>query len=171
MGDPKKPRKKYTSPKMRWQKERFEKELALVGKYGLRNKKEVWHLQTMLSKFRARARKLLSLEEEEEKEVGMKELNSRLSKLGLISESAKIDDILSLSIQDILERRLQTIVLNKGLAKTIHQARQFITHGHIAINGRKITSPGHLVLKSEEISINYSPKSALSSPEHPIRSK
>ncbi|MFX0134242.1 MAG: 30S ribosomal protein S4 [Candidatus Hodarchaeota archaeon] len=168
MGDPKKHRKKYSKPSNKWQKERLEKELNLVGKYGLRNKKEIWILQTMLSKFRGRARILLSLSEEE-RELGIKELSARLNKMGLLPESSKIDDILRLTIEDILERRLQTIVFNLGLATTIYHSRQLITHGHIAIGGRKITSPGHLVLRNEEQNINYSPNSAYINPDHPMR--
>ena len=90
MGDPKKNRRKYSKPRNKWQKERIEKELTLLGKYGLRNKKEIWILQTMLSKFRGRARELLSLSEEE-MELGIKELSGRLHKMGLLPENAKID--------------------------------------------------------------------------------
>ncbi|MCQ4335807.1 MAG: 30S ribosomal protein S4, partial [Sulfolobales archaeon] len=55
--------------------------------------------------------------------------------------------------------RLQTIVFKKGLARTIHQARQLIVHGHIAIGGRRVTSPGYIVKKSEEDLIDFYPTS------------
>ncbi|MFX1452051.1 MAG: 30S ribosomal protein S4 [Promethearchaeota archaeon] len=168
MGDPKKHRRKYSKPRNKWQKERIEKELTLLGKYGLRNKKEIWILQTMLSKFRGRARELLSLSEEE-MEIGIKELSGRLHKMGLLPENAKIDDILRLTIEDILERRLQTMVFNLGLAMTIYHARQLITHGHISIGGRRTTSPGHLCSRIEEKNINYSPNSSYTNPDHPMR--
>ena len=80
-----------------------------------------------------------------------------------------LDDVLDLTIESILERRLQTLVFRKGLAKTIHQSRQLITHGHIAINGKKFFSPSYIVPKNEEDKINYAPTSPLISPEHPIR--
>ncbi|NVM02413.1 MAG: 30S ribosomal protein S4 [Candidatus Helarchaeota archaeon] len=168
MGDPKKHRKKYSKPRNKWQKERLEKELNLLGKYGLRNKKEIWRLQSMVSKYRGRARKLLSLTEEE-RDLVMKELNSRLNKIGLLPETANVEDILRLTIEDILERRLQTMVFNLGLAVTIYHSRQLITHGHIAIAGQKVTSPGHLVKRREEKSINYSSNSPYSNPDHPMR--
>ena len=59
----------------------------------------------------------------------------------------------------MLERRLQTIVWKKGLARTIYQARQLIVHGHIAIAGRRVTSPGYLVSREEEDRIDYAPGS------------
>jgi small subunit ribosomal protein S4 len=80
-----------------------------------------------------------------------------------------LDDVLDLSINDILERRLQTIVFNKGLTKSIHQARQLITHGHITIHGQRITSPSYLVLKDEEATVAYTPTSRLANPDHPLR--
>ena len=58
-----------------------------------------------------------------------------------------------------MERRLQTIVYKKGLAKTIHHARQLIVHGHIAINGRRVTSPGYIVRRDEEEMVDYAPTS------------
>jgi small subunit ribosomal protein S4 len=80
-----------------------------------------------------------------------------------------LDDVLDLTINDILERRLQTVVFNKGLTKSIHQARQLITHGHISIGGKKVTAPSYLVLRDEEAQIAYAPTSGIASPEHPMR--
>ena len=57
--------------------------------------------------------------------------------------------MLGLGIENLLEKRLQTIVWRKDMAKTIKQARQFITHGHIAINGRKVDAPNYLVKTAE----------------------
>lgn len=53
-------------------------------------------------------------------------------------------------MRDILERRLQTIVYRKGLARTIHQARQLITHKKIEVGGRIVSAPGYLVQREEE---------------------
>ena len=66
-----------------------------------------------------------------------------------------LDDILSLTVRDFLERRLQTLVFRKGLAKTPKQARQLIVHGFIAVNGIKQVSPGRLVRADEEDKITY----------------
>lgn len=158
MGDPKKPRKKWQGPKHPWIKERLLRELELVGRYGLKNKKELWIAETMARKLRHRARGLLALPEEE-REVAMRALLNRLYEMGLVEKDATLDDILGLTAAHILERRLQTIVYKKGLAKTIHQARQLIVHGHIAIGGRRVTSPGYLVRRDEEDLIDYAPGS------------
>ncbi|RLI42638.1 30S ribosomal protein S4 [Candidatus Bathyarchaeota archaeon] len=168
MGDPKKQRKKYEAPRFPWRTDVLQEELKLLGQYGLRNKRELWRHKTTLSKFRGTARSLLgkSVEEREKME---KELLTKLKKLGILRETAVLDDVLDLGIEDILERRLQTIVFRKGLAKSIHQARQLITHGHIAIGNRRVTVPSYLVAKKEENQITYASKSPLTNPSHPIR--
>ncbi|RLI22344.1 30S ribosomal protein S4 [Candidatus Bathyarchaeota archaeon] len=168
MGDPKKQRKKYEATKFTWRTDVLQEELKLLGQYGLRNKRELWRHKTTLSKFRGIARSLLgkSVEEREKME---KELLTKLKKLGILRETAVLDDVLDLGIEDILERRLQTIVFRKGLAKSIHQARQLITHGHIAIGNRRVTVPSYLVAKEEENQITYASKSPLTNPSHPIR--
>ncbi len=158
MGDPRKPRKKWEGPGHPWRKERLLQEMKLVGEYGLRNKRELWIAQTLVRKFRHQARALLAVPREirEERE---RALLHRLYELGLLPENATLDDVLSLTTEDILERRLQTIVYRKGLAKTIYQARQLIVHGHIAIGGRRVTAPGYLVRRDEEDLIDYAPTS------------
>ena len=160
MGDPKKPRKKWIGPKHPWRKEVLEEEMILMGKYGLRNKRELWIAKTIAREFRHRARALLALPEEERK-VQEKALLSKLYHLGVLPEGATLDDVLGLTAEHILKRRLQTIVYEKGLARTIYQARQFIVHGHIAIAGRRVTSPGYLVSKEEEEFIDFYPTSPL----------
>jgi len=155
MGDPKKPRKTWERPGHPWIKERLIEEMELVGQYGLRNKRELWKAQTLLRRIRNKAKALLSLPEEERR-ARERSLVKFLYNLGLLSsENASVDDILSLTVKDVLERRLQTIVYRKGLAKTIHQARQLIVHGHIAIAGRRVRSPGRLVTREEEPLVDY----------------
>jgi len=89
-----------------------------------------------------------------------KPLIRRLYNMGLLpSEDATLDDILNLRVEDILERRLQTIVYRKGLASSIYHARQLIVHGHIAVDSRRVRSPGHLVSRWEEEKIGYYPLS------------
>jgi small subunit ribosomal protein S4 len=161
MGDPKKPRKKWIKPGHPWIKERLIQEMELVGTYGLRNKRELWIAQTLLRRIRERAKALLSLPPEV-RVVRERELIKKLYRMGLLeSEGATIDEVLGLGVEHILERRLQTIVFRKGLAKTIHQARQLIVHGHISIAGRRVRSPGYLVSKTEEESIEITPTSPL----------
>jgi small subunit ribosomal protein S4 len=45
----------------------------------------------------------------------------------------------------LLERRLDSVVLNSGLAHSRANARQMIVHGHIRVNGRRVTAPGQLL--------------------------
>jgi small subunit ribosomal protein S4 len=158
MGDPRKPRKKWEGPKHPWIKERLLKEIQLVGKYGLKNKKELWKAETLARRLRHRARSLLALPEDERAKA-QQILIEKLYKMGLVDRNASLDDILGVTAEHVLERRLQTIVYKKGLAKTIYQARQLIVHGHIAIGGRRVTSPGYLVSRSEEDLVDYAPDS------------
>lgn len=155
MGDPKKPKKKWEGPSHPWRKDVLEEELVLMGRYGLRNKRELWIAKTILRRIRASTRKLLALPQEERARKG-KALIRRLVRAGLLpSEESSLDDVLGLTVEDVLERRLQTIVYRMGLASSLYHARQLIVHGHIAINGRRVRSPGHLVLKDEEDKIGY----------------
>lgn len=168
MGDPKKQRKKFETPRFRWRKDILQEELKLLGQYGLRNKHELWRHKTTLSKARAIARSLISKTPEERAKME-NELLSQLKKKGILQETAVLDNVLDLTIEDILERRLQTIVFRKGLARTAFQARQLITHGHVTIDNRRITIPGYVVPKEEESKIIYSPESAVARQEHPLR--
>lgn len=168
MGDPKKQRKKYATPRFPWRTDALKDELKLLGQYGLRNKHELWRHETMLSKLRGIARSLIG-KSPEEREKTEAEILARLKKLGVLNETAVLDDVLDLTIEDILERRLQTIVFRKGLAKTIYQTRQLITHGHIMIGNRRVTVPSYIVTRNDENQIAYAHKSPFSNPNHPLR--
>ena len=52
-----------------------------------------------------------------------------------------------------LERRLDNIVYRLGFGSSRRQARQFVRHGHITVNGKKVNMPSYLVSKGDEISI------------------
>jgi len=165
MGDPKRIRKKYKTPRQPFEKHRIESDLQLVGKYGLRNKKEIWKHSTMLRNFRANARKLLSLEDES-RQIGERELLGRLQRMGLISKKGNLDDVLSLKVEDFLERRLQTLVFKRGMATTPHHARQMIVHRHIAIGDQIITSPSYFVTPAEESQIRFASDSPFVKASH-----
>jgi small subunit ribosomal protein S4 len=168
VGDPKRQRKKYETPRFRWRKDILQEELKLLGQYGLRNKHELWRHKTMLSKFRGIARSLVGKTAEERTKME-NELLTRLKKLGVLQETAVLDNVLDLAIEDLLERRLQTIVFRKGLTRTVYQSRQLVTHGHVAIGNRRVTVPSYIVSKEEEQQITYAPQSALANPTHPTR--
>jgi len=168
MGDPRKQRKKYETPRFRWRKDILQEELKLLGQYGLRNKHELWRHKTLLSKTRGIARSLIGKTPEERAKME-NELLTRLKKLGILEETAVLDNVLDLSIEDLLERRLQTVVFRKGLTRTIFQSRQLITHGHVNIGKRRVTVPSYIVSKEEENQVMYSPLSALAKEAHPLR--
>jgi len=168
MGDPKKQRRKFETPKFPWRTDTLQGELTILGQYGLRNKRELWRHKTMLSRFRGIARSLLGMPAEERRRLE-DQLISRLHRLGILPETAKLDDVLDLRVEDLLERRLQTVVFRRGLAKSPYQARQLVIHGHIAIGERRVSSPSYLVLKDEEEKIAYAATSPMSNPDHPLR--
>ncbi len=99
------------------------------------------------------------------------ELISHMQRSGLLGPDADIEDVLALKVQAQLERRLQSLVHRKGLARSPKQARQLITHGHIAIGGRRVTIPGYRVNRNEEMQIAYYGKSPFLSDSHPEKSR
>jgi small subunit ribosomal protein S4 len=175
MGYPGKNHKKYETPKRRFEKTRIEDENRLMMEYGLRNKREFWKAQSTLRKYRRAARDLLALKSSvtDEALIARKEdeLLGHLERYGLLSAGAGIGDVLAMKTENELERRLQTLVYRKGLARSPKQARQFITHGHIAVNGRKLTIPGYRVRRSEEAGVTYYGLSPFTDSIHPERER
>ncbi len=154
MGDPRRLRNKIERPKKLWDKDRITHDKQLRTEYGLKKSGEIWMAQTAeLKKYRREARRLLSLSAEE-RERDENKILTKLARLGIMKEG-KIEDVLALEIKDVLERRLQTLVGKKGLARTMNQARQLITHGFIGINGKRVTVPSYLVTVEEEKGIGY----------------
>lgn len=173
MGDPRRFSNKFERPKRLWEMSRLKEEKGLKAEYGLKNMRELWGMNQTLKKARREARRLQSVTEEE-RATRLPELMAKLNKLGVISKEAKLEDVLSLTVRDILERRLQTRVCKRGIAKSMAQARQLITHGFIAVGGRKVSSPSYLVKASEEerislyknIDLSISEKSAEPEKKH-----
>jgi small subunit ribosomal protein S4 len=158
----KRQRKTFARPTKRWDKARIDEEAKLLRDYGLKNKRELWKAKGVISKFRARARKLFG------EETGREELFGKLLKLGISKKEATLDDVLGLTVEAILERRLQTLVLRKGLGQTPIQARQLITHRHIMLGGRVVDVPGYIVTVEEEKTIKYSSSSPVNDKDHPL---
>ena len=168
MGDPKKNRKTYSTPSHPWQKARIDEEVQLSKEYGLKTKKEIWKMNSLLRHYARNAKKFATTTTKQQ-EIEKNQLLKKVQSIGLIKANSELGDILSLSIKDVLERRLQTLLHRKALARSMNQARQFITHGHVKVNGKKITSPSYLVTVDEENSIEFSASSALNNAEHPER--
>ncbi len=154
MGNPKRIRKKYDVPKRPWNKTRIMGEKDLLERYGLASKKELRVMDSVVKKKKDAIKKLLA-ESSEAGAKGKANIINSLNRIGLLSVDASISDVLGLGVTDILERRLQTVVYRLGLAKTPKQARQFILHRFISVNGRRVTIPGYLVRKEEENTIGY----------------
>lgn len=174
MGDPKFSRRKYDTPSHPWQGERIKEERDLVKRYGLKNKRELWKVQSMLRSLRTQSRDLQARlrlgDAQAEKET--KQLLQKCGRLGLLPiEGTTLNDVLSLGVEDILTRRFQTMVFQKGLAYSHNQARQFIVHGHIAIGERKVTVPGYIVTRTDENIITFTEKSPISDDLHPVHPK
>ncbi len=168
MGDPRKSRKSFETPRHPWRKDQLEEELHLVGEYGLRNKRELRRHETDLSQIRGIARTLLGADEEERAPLERQYLTS-LARKGILPESATVDNILDLNVKDIMERRLQTVVFRTGLARSIHQARQFVIHGHISVAGDIVTVPSYTVRRDQESRIAFRQSSPLTNAQHPAR--
>ncbi len=172
MGDPKFSRKKYVRPSSPWEAERIKLENELLKKYGLKNKKELWRTQSVLRRFRQRARILQALVRAGD-EHAMKERDELIQKLGRVGllplEGATLDDVLALDVEAVLSRRLQTLTFVKGLSFTPRQARQFIIHGHISVGGRAVRVPGYLVSREDEPSVVFDERSPISNDLHPAR--
>ena len=160
MGDPKLPRRVWKKPKRPLNYELKMEELKTVGTFGLRTKRELWKTNTELSRIRHQARSLLALRQEvrEEKEPI---LMKSLARIGLVSSDATLDDVLNLNVDNLLARRLQTIVSEKMGFKTPYQARQAVIHGHIMIGDRKIDIPSYTVRVGEEDNIHFTPESKI----------
>jgi len=164
------PRKSYETPIHPWETVRMGEEAEVLKKYGLKNKRELWKTESHLRKYRREARKLLATKSDTSEKEAADILKSLKSK-GMLKEDATLDDVLALTIDDFLERRLQTKVFRQGLATSINQARQLITHGHIAVDGRRVSIPSYIVDKEEEGTISYYAGSPITNELHPVRPK
>ena len=137
-------------------------ELKLAGEYGLRCKREIWRVGYTLGKIRKAARELLTLDEKDPRRLFEgSALIRRLIRLGVLDESkAKLDYVLGLKIEDFLNRRLQTVLVSSGLAKSIHHARVLIRQRHIRVGKQMVDIPSFMVRVSSQAHVDF----ALTSP-------
>jgi len=172
MGDPKFPRRSYDTPSHPWEGQRIKEEQELVRAFGLKNKRELWKAQSILRNFRRQSRELQARLRygEEQAKFESENLLRRCGKMGILPmEGTTLDDVLTLTPETILNRRLQTLVCEKGLASSNKQARQFIVHGHINVDERRVTIPGYIVKRGEEAKIEINTRSPYADDLHPIR--
>ncbi|KAJ2455594.1 ribosomal 40S subunit protein S9B [Coemansia sp. RSA 2336] len=154
--------KTYKVPRNPFQTERLDGELKLCGEYGLRNKREIYRVAYTLSNIRRAARELLKLEKNDPRRLFEgNALIRRLIRIGVLDESkAKLDYVLSLKVEDFLERRLQTQVYKLGLARSIHHARVLIRQRHIRVGKQVVNVPSFVVRLDSQKHIDF----ALTSP-------
>ena len=173
MGDIKNFRRVWKKPKRPLNFDLKMDELKILGTFGLKTKRELWKARTELSRVRNQARTLLALRQDvrEQKEPIL--MNS-LSKVGYVQSDATLDDVLNLEINDLLARRLQTIVQKKFYFKTPYQARQAVSHGHVLIGDQIVNIPSYLVNVDEEDKVKLTSESVfneiLSKPESDLGS-
>ncbi len=115
--------KTFKKPRRPYEKERLDAELKLVGEYGLRNKRELWRVQMVLSKIRNAARVLLTLDEKDPKRIFEgNALMRRMNRYGLLNESQdKLDYVLALTPQVSRRLRRQRRVRSGSSNRTIEQ--------------------------------------------------
>ena len=142
--------KTYSRPKRPFDKIRIEEEAEIKKEFGLKNKKEIWKADARIKSIREKAKKLISADESEKMAFF-----KRLKKIGFKVNS--ISDVLSLDKRDYLKRRLQTFLVNRGIARTPKSARQLITHKKVLVEGNSINSPSYIVPVDLENKISLKP--------------
>lgn len=143
-------RKKSKNPRMSWDSDNISERKNIIRNYGLRRRREILIAQEILRNYRRRARELIAEKDEEKTQA----LLDKLVKLGLLKPGQGLDDVLALTVNDILDRRLQTVVWKLGLATTPRQARQFITHCHVTVSKKIVKSPAYMVPSELESKIS-----------------
>lgn len=172
MGQPKFPRKKYDTPNHPWQGDRIKEENEVAKKFGLKNKREIWKAQSRLRSIRGQARELISRTRNPDDKQAAQEaklLLVRLHREGYVGQDATLGDVLGMDVERILNRRLQSQVYLKGMARTPKQARQFVSHGLVTIGERRVTVPSYVVRREEEDQLTFHPSAAVADPTHPVR--
>jgi len=145
------------TPRRPFDKERLDRELEICGEYGLKSKRELWRVELLLSKIRKAARVLLTLDEKDTKRIFEGEaLLGRLERLGLLKDDKRqLDYVLDLSVKKFLDTRLQTQCHTLGHAKSIHNARCLVRHGHLTVKGRSVNVPSFMIHVSSGAHIDF----------------
>ncbi|KAH0724781.1 hypothetical protein KY284_000646 [Solanum tuberosum] len=150
--------KTFKKPRRPYEKERLDAELKFVGEYGLRCKRELWRVHYALSHIRNAARMLLTLDEKDPRRIFDGEpLLRKMNRYGLLDKSQnKLDYLLALTVENFLERCLQTLVFKTGMAKSIHHARVLIRQRHIRVGRQVVNVASFIVRVDSEKHIDFS---------------
>ena len=165
--------KGYETPNHPYQGERIAEESDLLSRYGLKNKEELWRAQSELRRMRREARRLLGEAQGDVELAGETgaEFVARLRRIGILGDADDISSVLSLDVTDLLERRFQTVAYRQGFGSSPQQARQFIVHGHVTVDGARVTRPSVKMNVSDESVIAFDETSPLADDLHPERAE
>jgi len=147
MGDIRKKRRLYSRPKKLYDRVRIDAENEIVKKYGLKNKKEIWKAKSFVSKLRKRAKDLIGTQKEKQQTFFEK-----LNRMGI--SVSEISDVLGLTEENLLNRRLQSVLVKKKLARSPNQARQLIVHKNVIVGKNVVNIPSFLVTRDLEDKIS-----------------
>ena len=135
--------KKYNRPRKIFDIALMKEEGGLIKRYGLKSRREVWKADFEIGKIRNLAKKLIAGSDKDKEEFIARQRAKGFN-------VNNIAEVLGLNKEDRLKRRLQSILVSKGLVRTHKQARQLITHKHVKINGKIISAPRHLMTLDQE---------------------
>ncbi|MFS7947513.1 putative ribosomal protein S4/S9 [Helianthus anomalus] len=128
--------KTFKKPRRPYEKERLDAELKLVGE-----------MQEGALESAKDPRRIFEGEA----------LMRRMNRYGLLDESQnKLDYVLALTVENFLERRLQTLVFKTGMAKSIHHARVLIKQRHIRVGRQVVNVPSFMVRVESQKHIDFS---------------
>ena len=71
----------------------------------------------------------------------------------LFTQATKMQGVAGTNFMKLLESRLDNLVYRLGLASTRPAARQFVVHGHVLVNGKKVDIPSYRVQPGDVISL------------------
>ncbi len=169
MGSVVKHRKKYVSHKKRWDKKTIVDEAVLVNDYALKNKTEIRRVELEISKLKKIAKSLNRTVESKSSDVAKNFIN-KLKGLGYLNvDASSLDEVLDIKLRNILERRLSNVLYKAKLARTPIQARQFVVHRHVTVNGKLVDSPSYIVPLALESTVTFLENSTLADENHPER--
>ncbi len=73
-------------------------------------------------------------------------------------EADRLEGVTGELLLQLLERRLDNVILRTGFAVSLPQARQIVRYGHVTVNGKKVDIPSYLVVTGEKIKIQTKEK-------------
>lgn len=69
------------------------------------------------------------------------------------TEAQRMGGVTGSNLLMLLESRIDCVMYRMGFGRTITQARQFVVHGHVLVNGKKVDRPSFMVKPGMAISI------------------